>query len=60
MGKAEREWRGEGCWLEATVSDVEVAEELVEYIVNCCAVQGSWETTVAGKLVTVNFFHGEQ
>ena len=32
-------------------------DELAEYIAYCCAAQGNWETTIAGKLVVVNFFH---
>ena len=31
--------RGKDCWLEAIVSDVEVAEELAEYMVYYCAVR---------------------
>ena len=31
--------------------------KLAEYMAYCCAVRGNRETTVAGKLVAVNFFH---
>ena len=52
-----REWRGRSCWLEATASELEVVDELVEHMAYCCAVRGNQEPTVAGKLVAVNFFH---
>ena len=52
-----RERRGRSCWLEATASELEVVDELAEYMAYCCAVRGNRESKVAGKLVVVNFFH---
>ena len=52
-----REWRGRSCWLEATASELEVVDELAEYMAYYCAVRGDRESTVAGKLMAVNFFH---
>ena len=52
-----REWRGRSCWLEVTASELEVVDELAEYVAYCCAVRGNRESTVVGKLVAVNFFH---
>ena len=40
-----------------TASDLEVVDELAEYVAYCCAVRGNRESTVAGKLVAVKFFH---
>ena len=50
-----RHLRGRSCWLEAPTSELEVVDELVEYMAYCCAVQRNRESTVAGKLVAVNF-----
>ena len=52
-----REWGGKRCWLAATASELEVVDDLVKYVAYCCAVRGNRESTVAGKLVAVNFFH---
>ena len=43
--------------LEATAPELEVVDELAVYMAYCCAVQGNRESTVAGKMVAVNFFH---
>ena len=43
--------------MEATAFELDVVDELAEYMAYCCAIRGNRETTVAGKLVTVNFFH---
>ena len=44
--------------LEATLSELEVVDEFVEYMVYCCATRGNLEmTVVAGMLVAVNFLH---
>ena len=51
-----RELRGRSCWLEATAPELEVVDELAEYMAYCCAVRGNRESTVAWKLVAVNFF----
>ena len=53
-------WRdliGRSCWLEATASELVVVDEPAEYMAYCCAVRGNRESTVAGKLVAVNFSH---
>ena len=55
-----REWRGRNRWLEATASELDVVDELAEYMTYCCAVRGNWESTVAGKLVAVKFFHEQR
>ena len=52
-----REWRGRSCWLETTASELEVVDELAEYMAYCCAVRENRESPVAGKLVAINFFH---
>ena len=52
-----REWRKKSCWLDARMSEAELVEELVEFMAYCCAVRGNKETTVAGKMVAVNFSH---
>lgn len=49
--------RGKRCLLEATSSEVDVVEELVEYMAYCCATRGKREMTVIGNLVAVNFLH---
>jgi len=54
-----REWRGKSCWLEATASELEVVDELAEYMAYRFAARGIRETTIVGKLVAVNFFHGQ-
>ena len=33
-----REWRERSCWLEATASELEVVNELAEYMAYCCPV----------------------
>ena len=43
--------------MKATASELEVVDELAEYMAYCCAVRGNRDSTVAGKLVAVNFFH---
>ena len=50
-------WRGRSRWLEATASEVEVVDELAEYMAYCGAARGTRETPIAGKLVAVNFSH---
>ena len=40
-----------------TAFELEVVDELAEYMAYCCAVRGNRESTVAGKLVAVDFFH---
>lgn len=35
--------------LEATLSELEVVDDFVEYMVYCCATRGNREMTVAGK-----------
>ena len=43
--------------MEATAAELKVVDELAEYMTFCCAVRGNRESTVAGKLVAVKFFH---
>ena len=43
-------------WLEATKSELEVVEELMECQAYCCAGKGNQETMIAGKLVATNSF----
>ena len=45
--------------MEATAFELDVVDELAEYMAYCCAIRGNRETTVAGKLVAVNFFREE-
>ena len=51
-----REWRRKRRYLEEKMSEREVVDELVEYMVYCCAARGDRETTIASKLVAVSFF----
>ena len=43
-------------WLEATESELELVEKLVECLAYCCVGRGNRETMVAGKLVATNSF----
>ena len=49
------EWRNKSCWLDARVSERELVEELAKFMAYCGAVRGNKETTVAGKIVAMNF-----
>ena len=49
-----REWSGKSCWLDATTPEVEVVDELAEYVAYFCAARGNRETMIAVKLVAVN------
>ena len=50
-----REWSRKICWLEATVSELEVVDELEDYMAYCCAARGNQVMTMTGKLVTAKF-----
>ena len=54
-----REWRGKYCRLEVTSSELEFVGYLAEYMRYYCARRRNRETTIAGKLVAGNFFHGQ-
>jgi len=51
------EWRKKSGWLEETDSELEVVDESAGYMAYRCAARGNREKTIAGNLVTVNFFH---
>lgn len=55
MEKMERE----ELLLVATAPESGEVGELTEYTAYCCATRGRLETTVAGKVVASNFFHGQ-
>ena len=51
-------WRSfvaKACWLQKGMGEMERVAELVEFMGYCCAEKGNKETTIAGKLVVVNF-----
>ena len=53
-------WRsfiGKECWLNKGVGKMELVVELAEFIGYCCAEKGNKKTTIAGKLVAINFYH---
>lgn len=53
-------WRsfvGKGSWLQKELGEMELVAELTEFMGYCCAEKGNKETTIAGKLVAINFYH---
>ena len=53
-------WRyfvGKGCGLQKGVGEAELAAEIKEFMGYCCAGHGYKESTIAGKLVAVQFHH---
>ena len=49
--------RREDCWLQKGMGEMELAAELEEFMEYCGAEKGNKETTIAGKLVAINFCH---
>ena len=45
---------GKGCWLQKGMGEAELAAEFMGY---CCARKWNKESTIAGKLVAVQFYH---
>jgi len=53
-------WRsfvGKECWLRKDMGEMELVEELAEFMGFCCAGKGNKESTIVGKLVAINFYH---
>ena len=53
-------WRsfvGKGCWLQKGMGGIELVAELAEFMGCCGAEKGNKETTIAGKLVAIIFYH---
>ena len=50
-----RSFVGKGCWLHKGMGEMELVAELAVFMGYCCAEKGNKETTIAGKLVVVNF-----
>ena len=53
-------WRthtGKGILFDAEMGEAGMVEELVQYMVFCCAVKRKVEATVARKLEAINFHH---
>ena len=48
---------GKGCWLQKGMGEAELAAELTEFMAYFCARKGNKESTIAGKLVAVQFYH---
>ena len=46
-----------GCWLQKAMGEMELVAEVAESMGYCCAEKGNKETTIAGKLVVINFYH---
>ena len=44
------------CWLQKGMGEMELVAELAEFMGYCCAEKGNKETTIAGKLVAINFY----
>ena len=42
------------------MGEMELVEELVEFMGDCCAGKGDKESTIVRKLVPINFYHDEQ
>ena len=52
-----RSFLGKGCWLQKGIGEMELVEELAELMGHRCGEKGSKETTIAGKLVAIKFYH---
>lgn len=50
-----REWRRKSCRLEAPVSELEVVDELAEYMAYCGATRGNLEAKARRKIIDFNF-----
>ena len=53
-------WRsavGKESWLEMGRPQMELVDELTEFMAYCCAVRKNKEGTMSGKLVAVNFYY---